>query len=140
MLLPLDTIRFSGIFFPYTLLLAIYLIYKNSNRIFLATYLFFLTLCWGINVYYEYHHTLPSIRELYRSYYRTIQQLKEYIPTNKAIICTNNLNLPWFILPNPIAGIPYEDIKKFIRWKKCSLLIWDQKGQLHLRRIDQRRE
>ncbi len=117
MLLPIDVYRYHSIDIGLSIVVIFYLISQTRRRIIQAILI-------GLIVLYSCLSILREI-DLYRFLeghnYAKQKLIKIISRYPQKQVCTNDLNLPWVLINNPIAGIP-QRASEFLEWKKCKII------------------
>ena len=117
MLLPIDVYRFHSIDIGLSVIIIFYLASQIRSLIIRS-------LLVGIIFIYSIVSLLGEM-DLYFSFKK--QKIAEKKLLNivgqypEKQVCTNNLNAPWVMINNPVAGLPPE-ANKFSNWKNCSII------------------
>ncbi len=127
-LLPIDTIRFASLHAPFAILIAMVLVSKVRNR--LLPNILTILLC-----LYSAYSLIASIlisqilATKQRPGYLFVEKIRPYLRSQE-VICSQDIQLPWYLVDNPVGKVSRDRQGEYLQWKGCkALVIRREKGQ-----------
>ncbi len=117
MLLPIDVYRYHSIDIGMSIVIIFYLISQTRRRIIQSILLGLIALYSCISILREID--LYKFLKKHKDGQQKLIHIIGHYPQEQ--VCTNDLNLPWVLINNPIAGIP-QKASEFLKWKGCTII------------------
>ncbi len=120
-MLPIDTIRFASLQAPLAILIAMVVLSKIRNRS--LSNILTILLC-----LYSAYSLITSIlisqilTGKQRPGHLFVEKIRPYLRSQE-VVCSEDMQLPWYLVDNPVGKVPRDRRGKYLQWKGCNVLV-----------------